>query len=99
MPHCLLIFPGDLRNENDANCTYEGENNILIQQASNFLISMRSKGWSAFNGASPLGSVDFFKDGEEIKKTRWTWKQAEGAINPESEISFCFQSSNNFLNH
>lgn len=77
---------GDIRNDNDANCTYEGENNILIQQASNFLINTRSKGWSNFEGKSPLGSADFFKNGEEIKRTKWTWKRVECAVKPASEF-------------
>lgn len=80
--------PGDLRNENDANCTYEGENNILIQQASNFLINTRAKGFSAFEGKSPLESADFFKDGERIKSSKWSWSNSETAMKPESEIRF-----------
>ncbi|XP_054267166.1 peroxisomal acyl-coenzyme A oxidase 3-like [Macrosteles quadrilineatus] len=49
---------GELRNDNDANCTYEGDNNVLQQQASNWLLRLwRSRGREMF--PSPLGSVKF----------------------------------------
>lgn len=86
---CLwLIFTGDLRNDNDANCTYEGENNILIQQASNFLINTRAKGWAAFNELTPSGVTYFFKDGEAINRTKWTWKKVDCVMKPESKTYF-----------
>ncbi|XP_034669727.1 peroxisomal acyl-coenzyme A oxidase 3 isoform X2 [Drosophila subobscura] len=52
---------GDLRNDNDANCTYEGENNTLIQQASNWLIGLR-RGNADFVAVSPLETVSFLSD-------------------------------------
>lgn len=76
---------GDLRNDNDANCTYEGENNILIQQASNFLIGTRAKGYDAF-GLSPLGTASFLVNGEQIMKSHFTWERSECAMKPESEF-------------
>lgn len=78
---------GDLRNDNDANCTYEGENNILIQQTSNVLLNTRSKGWEAFSEYSSTGTTNFFKDGEKILQSRWSWKNVDCAVRPESELS------------
>ncbi|KAK6637955.1 hypothetical protein RUM44_008378 [Polyplax serrata] len=48
---------GSLRNDNDANCTYEGDNNVLMQQSSNWLLSLHKKIKVPFK--SPLGSVAF----------------------------------------
>uniref|UniRef100_A0AAG5D9G9 Acyl-coenzyme A oxidase n=1 Tax=Anopheles atroparvus TaxID=41427 RepID=A0AAG5D9G9_ANOAO len=64
---------GDLRGNNDPNCTYEGENNVLIQQASNWLLSVRAKGWATFAEVSPLGSAQFLAHAETLLKRRSNW--------------------------
>ena len=74
---------GDLRNDNDANCTYEGENNTLIQQASNWLISLRRSG-ANFKEASPMDSVAFLQDMESILKSKAIERTASEAMNPNS---------------
>lgn len=78
-------FLGDLRNDNDPNCTYEGENNVLIQQASNFLLSLRSKSWESFAKASPLGSAGYLKEGEKILSLKWKWDNINDVMWPESK--------------
>jgi acyl-CoA oxidase len=45
---------GELRNNHDATVTYEGDNNVLGQQGSNWLL----KQWNG-NLESPLGSINF----------------------------------------
>jgi acyl-CoA oxidase len=75
---------GELRGQNDANCTYEGENNILIQQTSNFLLNQRKNGWKSFDKKTELGTVEFLKNGENILGTKWIWNEIEDAMNPET---------------
>lgn len=75
---------GDLRNDNDANCTYEGENNTLIQQASNWLVGLR-RGNAKFEEVSPMGTVTFLKDMDQILKHTGEEKNAKEAACPHSK--------------
>ena len=57
---------GKIRDDNDANCTYEGDNNVLLQQTSNWLLGMDCRG--RFD--SPLGTVGWLND----------WKETNGPV-------------------
>lgn len=76
---------GDLRNVNDANCTYEGENNVLLQQTSNWLLQLWHKTISTREGPvyTPLGSANFLTDLDKILTTRFTARTVEEAVNPD----------------
>ncbi|XP_037959997.1 peroxisomal acyl-coenzyme A oxidase 3 [Teleopsis dalmanni] len=74
---------GDLRNDNDANCTYEGENNTLIQQASNWLIGLRRNG-ANFVEASPMGTVAFLKDMDKILQCKAEERSIQDAMQPDN---------------
>lgn len=51
---------GDLRNDNDPNCTYEGDNNVLLKQTSSYLLSFLERGvQGGAHFQSPLHTVDF----------------------------------------
>lgn len=51
---------GDLRNDNDPNCTYEGDNHVLLQQTSSYLLGLLARGGpGGAHCESPLKSVDF----------------------------------------
>ncbi|XP_067117434.1 peroxisomal acyl-coenzyme A oxidase 3 [Osmerus mordax] len=62
---------GDIRNDNDPNCTYEGDNNVLLQQTSNYLLSYTSQ-HDNVKIESPLESVNFLDDINNILETRFT---------------------------
>nr|XP_046484334.1 peroxisomal acyl-coenzyme A oxidase 3 isoform X1 [Neodiprion pinetum] len=75
---------GDLRNDNDANCTYEGENNVLIQQASNWLLNQRLSIEKDEPLLSPLGSIDFLPDAQSILQLKFTSTTIEDTMKPEN---------------
>lgn len=53
---------GELRANNDPAVTYEGDNNVLGQQTSNWLL----KQWTAEEPNTPLGTVEFMGRRKEI---------------------------------
>ncbi|KAK9731627.1 Acyl-CoA oxidase [Popillia japonica] len=78
---------GDLRNDNDANCTYDGENHVLIQQTSNWLLKFWPQVLERQVISSPLHSVDFLTNGMQILNTKFTAKTINDLIMPENIIS------------
>jgi len=75
---------GDIRAENDANCTYEGENNVLIQQASNWLLNQWVNVIKGQPVPSPLNSASFLMNAEQILNTKFNQTTIEDVLKPES---------------
>ena len=61
-PYLICLF---YRDDNDANCTYEGDNNVLLQQTSNWLMNA----WREKRTSSPFGSLDFLKNADKNLRT------------------------------
>uniref|UniRef100_A0A8D0D8N5 Acyl-coenzyme A oxidase n=1 Tax=Sander lucioperca TaxID=283035 RepID=A0A8D0D8N5_SANLU len=72
---------GDLRNDNDPNCTYEGDNNVLLQQTSNYLLSWFHLLCCVVSDGvrieSPLHTVDFLDDSHKILESKFTARTME----------------------
>ncbi|XP_020298492.1 peroxisomal acyl-coenzyme A oxidase 3-like isoform X2 [Pseudomyrmex gracilis] len=74
---------GDLRAENDANCTYEGENNVLIQQTSNWLLTQWANVINGQSVQSPLHTIDFI-GAKEIFNMRFNQTTVEDTMRVEN---------------
>lgn len=75
---------GDLRNDNDANCTYEGENHVLIQQTSNWLLKQWPEILNGQKISSPLKSANFLSHALHILHTKFHAHNYEEVTKPES---------------
>ncbi|KYO45699.1 hypothetical protein Y1Q_0021372 [Alligator mississippiensis] len=73
---------GDIRNDNDPNCTYEGDNNVLLQQTSNYLLNwVTVKHQDKAPIESPFGTVNFLDDYHYIVSQKFTASSAEDCMN------------------
>uniref|UniRef100_UPI0037E821AC peroxisomal acyl-coenzyme A oxidase 3 n=1 Tax=Semicossyphus pulcher TaxID=241346 RepID=UPI0037E821AC len=79
---------GDLRNDNDPNCTYEGDNNVLLQQTSNYLLScLHAKLHDGVRIESPLHTVDFLNDSHKILQNKFTATTVDECVKPAVCVS------------
>ncbi|KAF0309198.1 Peroxisomal acyl-coenzyme A oxidase 3 [Amphibalanus amphitrite] len=62
---------GEVRNDNDANLTYEGDNNLLLQQLSNFLLRVHELPVAE----TPLHSADFLLGPPAAEDDHSTWPE------------------------
>ncbi|CAH0604988.1 unnamed protein product [Chrysodeixis includens] len=77
---------GDLRNDNDANCTYEGENSLLLQQTSNWLLNVWARRDKLTEDDSPLGSLQFLENADVLLKEKCSWTTVEEFMDPQNLI-------------
>lgn len=77
----------ELRECNDANCTYEGDNNVLQQQTSNWLVQLWMKRHN-INAEllfdTPLQSVKFLLDEQRILKQQFKVVSVNELMFPET---------------
>ncbi|XP_067621939.1 peroxisomal acyl-coenzyme A oxidase 3 isoform X2 [Eurosta solidaginis] len=77
---------GDLRNDHDPSVTYEGDNNVLGQQASNWLLRQ-------WNGTveSPIGTANFLKNREEILQHTYEDVVRKSPIESMEFVLHCYE--------
>ncbi|XP_071110971.1 peroxisomal acyl-coenzyme A oxidase 3-like isoform X2 [Haliotis cracherodii] len=80
---------GDIRNDHDPNMTYEGDNNVILQQTSNYLLGMyemaqQRKGQQI---PTPLNSLDFLANLDKILSSKFTSSTVEDCLNPQVSLA------------
>ncbi|KAM6313643.1 peroxisomal acyl-coenzyme A oxidase 3 [Aegotheles albertisi] len=71
---------GEIRNDNDPNCTYEGDNNVLLQQTSNYLMSWMTCIRDKAPFESPFGTINFLQDYDHICGWKFTAVSTEDCM-------------------
>lgn len=83
----LAAALGDVRDEHDPNLTYEGENHVLIQQTTNWLLKFWPQILNNKKISSPLQSIDFLTNGQDIlKNSRFNFSNVDEMCRPESKF-------------
>lgn len=57
---------GDLRSDLDPTVTYEGDNNVLLQQTANYLLSCFKLSYSHERFSSPLKTINFISKSKDL---------------------------------
>ncbi|XP_068218876.1 peroxisomal acyl-coenzyme A oxidase 3-like [Palaemon carinicauda] len=79
---------GDLRNDNDANCTYEGDNNVLLQQTSNWLVSVWGRR-SNMSSVHPMGTTDYLDHADQLLQMTWNASPLSKSSTDQEIVDVC----------
>ncbi|KAJ7387267.1 acyl-Coenzyme A oxidase [Desmophyllum pertusum] len=74
---------GELRDDNDPNCTYEGDNNMLLWQTSSYLLSLYDAKQKGSHISCPLHSADFINNIEQIMTQKFQARTEQECREPD----------------
>lgn len=79
---------GAIRDDNDANCTYEGDNNVLLQQSANWLLSLWTMVLRGENilSSTPLDTAAFLQSGLVLLQTKCQVTAMEEWFEPKASL-------------
>ncbi|KAF2897310.1 hypothetical protein ILUMI_08871 [Ignelater luminosus] len=75
---------GELRNNQDACCTYEGENHVLVQQTSNWLLKFWPLVLKGKSISTPLNTIEFLNRAPQILTSQFTPSNFEELTEPKN---------------
>ncbi|KAF2898696.1 hypothetical protein ILUMI_07471 [Ignelater luminosus] len=75
---------GELRSNQDVCCTYEGENHVLIQQTSNWLLRLWPLVLKGKSVSTPLNTVEFLNRAPQILTSKFTPNSFEELTEPKN---------------
>ncbi|XP_051170139.1 peroxisomal acyl-coenzyme A oxidase 3-like [Leptopilina boulardi] len=75
---------GEMKSEIDATCTYEGENNVLIQQTSNWLLNQWENVLKGSEIVSPLNTIKFLEKANQILSLKFNCNNIEETMEPNN---------------
>jgi acyl-CoA oxidase len=77
---------GELRNNNDPLLTFEGDNNVLLQQTSNYLLSAYEDYLKTNHiPLTPLKTIDYLKNMSSILSTTFKATKAGDVLSATSK--------------
>ncbi|XP_015115558.1 peroxisomal acyl-coenzyme A oxidase 3 [Diachasma alloeum] len=63
---------GDMAADHEPTVTYEGDNNVLVQQTSNWILRQWEGAQKGITDGSPLDSINFLFNGDQILEKKFT---------------------------
>lgn len=88
--HCecfLAAGLGDARNQHDPNMTYEGENHVLIQQTSNWLLKYWPLILKGEQFSTPINSIAFLSNAQQIlRNSKFSASNFNEIISPDGML-------------
>ncbi|XP_071842838.1 peroxisomal acyl-coenzyme A oxidase 3-like isoform X3 [Apostichopus japonicus] len=75
---------GVLRDDNDPNVSYEGDNNVILQQTSRHLLLTARDVFQGNEVRSPLGSLDFLRNVSDILGDKFSAKSIQELAEPNT---------------
>lgn len=83
----------DMAANHEPTVTYEGDNNVLVQQTSNWILRQWNNLQNGTATESPLASVPFLLKGSDILKNKFTPNGKKDLMSLECEYFFFSQQN------
>ncbi|KAL7642299.1 UNVERIFIED_CONTAM: hypothetical protein RMT77_006860 [Armadillidium vulgare] len=81
-----------IRDDNDPNCTYEGDNHVILQQTSNWLVSLWDARQKTNFAQFPMGTVSYLNKYDYYSNLKWKSDTFGKKLKDEEIIETCLDT-------